>query len=224
MQPISLLIADDHELLRKSFISLLERFDFIKVVGEAGDGRALLDLLKTTPVDLVILDLEMPVMNGYEALEIISKRFPEVKVIILSMHADPFLSHELMLKGARACVPKTCNVDTLIKTVRGVYETGYHFSKDVSKALLLGSMRQASINPLLHEQSLTQRELEVLRLLFTGLTNKEVASRLNITPRTVDFHRSNLYSKTNSSNITELVRFAISNGLVEIAMDKLVRK
>jgi DNA-binding NarL/FixJ family response regulator len=216
-QSVRLAIAEDHELIRKSLIALLKGFKEITVVGEVGNGKALIDLLKSKPVDVVLLDFEMPVMNGPQALKVITQRFPTVKVIMLSMHNDFHSVYEMMMSGARAYLPKNCDVKTLINTITTVKNHGYYFCNHVSKAILNGSMHQASINPLLNEKALSDREIEVLQLLCYGKTNKEIALALFITPRTVDFHRGNLYTKTKSSNIAELIRYSIKNGLVSYA-------
>ena len=213
---IRIVLAEDQELVRKSLVSLFREFPGMTVVGEACNGKVLIDLLKATPADIVLLDSEMPVMNGVQALEIINKRFPDVKVIVLSMHNDMNLIYEFMMLGARAYLPKNSDVETLMSTIRTVKNYGYYFCQNVANALLKGSMKHSSINPLMNERSLTSREMQILQKLCDGQSNKEIASTLSITPRTVDFHRGNIYSKTGSANIADLIHYSIKNGLVSV--------
>lgn len=213
-QSIKIVLAEDQELIRKSLASLLREVPGLSIAGEAANGKVLIELLKTEQADIVLLDFEMPVMNGLEAMEILNKRFPKTKVIMLSQHNEMGLVYELMLLGARAYLPKGCDVDTLVKAIFTVHSFGYYFDEYVSNALLKGSMKSQAVNPLLSEKALSEREMEILQHLCAGLTNKEIAAQLHIAARTVDFHRANIYSKTGSANIADLVRYSIRNGLV----------
>jgi DNA-binding NarL/FixJ family response regulator len=210
---IRVILTEDQELMRKSLAALLNDFEQISVIGEASTGKDLVQLLKTVKPDVVLLDVEMPIMNGLEAMGIIKTRFPQVKVIVLSMHTEDVLITDFMTRGARAYLPKGCDVETLITTIENVHKNGFHFTENVSKAMLGHITREKSVNPFLSEQSLTEREMEVLRALCEGKTNKEIAQQLKLTPRTVDFHRANIYTKTKSRNVAELVKYAIKNGM-----------
>ncbi|MCC6371159.1 MAG: response regulator transcription factor, partial [Bacteroidia bacterium] len=211
---IKVVIAEDQELMRKSLIALLSDYEHFLVVGEASNGKELLQLLKTVKPDIVLLDVEMPVMNGLEAISILNVRFPTIRVIILSMHNDSGLIVDFMTRGARAYLPKGCDVDTMINTMEMVQKNGFHFSDKVSKAMLTSVMTEKNAYPFLEELSLIDRELEIMRELCEGKTNKEIADTLKITPRTIDFHRTNIYTKTKSRNLAELVKYAIKHGLV----------
>lgn len=212
---IKVVIAEDQELMRKSLIALLSDYEHFLVVGEASNGKELLQLLKTVKPDIVLLDVEMPVMNGLEAISILNVRFPTIRVIILSMHNDSGLIVDFMTRGARAYLPKGCDVDTMINTMEMVQKNGFHFSDKVSKAMLTSVMTEKNAYPFLEELSLSDRELEIMRELCEGKTNKEIADTLKITPRTIDFHRTNIYTKTKSRNLAELVKYAIKHGLVD---------
>ncbi|MGZ3900991.1 MAG: response regulator [Bacteroidia bacterium] len=211
---IRVIIVEDKELMRRSFIALLKEDKSVRVIADVANGKELLDTLKQTIPDIVLLDIEMPVMNGKEALEIINKRFPDIKVIMLSMHSGPHFISELMSRGARAFIPKDCDPDSLFAAIHTVHKEGYYFDKTISEAMLRGLQREKSINPLLNELSLSEREIEILKELCQGKTNKEIADTLKITSSTVDYHRSNIYKKTQSKNITDLLKYAIRNGLV----------
>jgi two-component system response regulator DegU len=213
---VKLILAEDQKLMRKSLISLLKEFPKVEVVGEAGNGKELLDLLKHVQADLLLLDLEMPIMNGIQALEIINIRYPQIKVVILSMHHEAMLVCDLLTRGAKGYLPKDCDVNTLITTIMAIHKDGYYHTEAISKALLTGLIKEKSINPHFDELALSEREIEILKELCLGKTNKEVALLLNITARTVDFHRGNIYSKTKSRNIAELVKYSIKNGIINV--------
>jgi DNA-binding NarL/FixJ family response regulator len=213
---IKLIIAEDQELMRKSFIALLKEDQDFEIIAEASNGKELLEILKHTTPDVVLLDIEMPVMNGREALEIINKRFPDVKVIMLSMHAGPHFISELMARGARAFLPKNCDPDALFEAIHTVSSEGYYFDKSISEAMLRGLQREKSINPLLEELSLSDRETEILKEICEGKTNRQIAEALNISIGTVDFHRGNIYKKTRSKNLVELLKYAIKNGIISL--------
>lgn len=202
--------------MRKSFIALLKEDESFEIIGEGSNGKELLDLLKSNLPDIVLLDIEMPVMNGVEALEIINKRFPELKVIMLSMHAGPAFISELMARGARAFLPKNCDAETFFEAIHVVHSEGYYFDKSVSQAMLRGLQREKAINPLLDELSLSDREIEILKEICDGKTNKQIADQLKISASTVDFHRGNIYKKTKSKNITDLLKYSIKNGIISL--------
>lgn len=215
-EKIRVVVAEDQHLMRKSLISLFRDYPKIELVGEAGNGRELLDLLKETSADIVLLDVEMPVMSGPEALDIMVKRYPGLRVVILSLHYDPMLIYDLMTRGACGYLSKNAGVEAMITTLTETYHNGYYHSNDVSQALLLGARREKALNPLLEEQALTEREIEILKCLCNGKTNKEIAVILKITASTVDFHRGNIYAKTKSANIVDLVKYSIRHGFITV--------
>lgn len=211
---IKIIVADDHELVRQGFISLLKCDSRISVIGEAENGRLLLDLIKLNEPDIVLVDLEMPVMNGAEALTIIKKRFPHIGVIIVSMHYTSSLVSEYLARGAGAYLYKNVTFETLLDAIDSVKAKGQYFDQAASNAMLHGLKAQKGINSALDELCLTEREIDVLKLLCKEKTNKEVGAILSITPSTVDFHRRNIYSKTKCKNIAGLVKYAIRNGII----------
>jgi DNA-binding NarL/FixJ family response regulator len=188
-----------------------------QVIAEAANGKELLEQLKTCSPDVVLLDIEMPVMNGKEALEIINKRFPGVKVVMLSMHSGSNFISELMARGARAFIPKDCDPDSLFEAIHTVHTEGYYFDKSISEAVLRGLQHEKSINPILESLALSDREIEILKELCEGKTNKEIAADLKIASSTVDFHRGNVYKKTGSKNIIDLIKYAIKYGIISLS-------
>jgi DNA-binding NarL/FixJ family response regulator len=212
---IGVVVAEDQELMRTALISLLNENKKITVTGEAENGKKVLDLLKNGKTDIVLMDLEMPVMNGRECLGIIRKKFPDVKVVILSMYDEEALVIDLITQGANAYLSKGCSSTVLYEAILTVYKEGAYFDRNVSKAMLSNLLRQKGINPLMDELSLSKRELEVMQELCRGKTNKEIADGFRISSSTIDFHRSNIYKKTKSKNITDLVKYAIRHKFID---------
>ena|SRR6218665_2266453 len=213
---IKIAMADDHRLVRKALKVLLECQPRLKVVAEASNGKELIEVLKSSSPDIVLLDVEMPIMNGFETLGIICKRFPETKVIMLSLHNEKTMMAELIAIGARAFVSKSAPEELLVKAINNVHTAGYYFDQDLSLAMLRELQNEKTINPLLDELSLSKREMEILKELCHGKTNKQIANSCHITMTTVNFHRANIYRKTKSHNITDLIKYSIKNGMMQV--------
>lgn len=214
---IKVVIAEDQELMRKALISLLEEDQRIRIIAEAENGKKLMEVLlksRHDQPDIVLLDLEMPVMNGKESLELIRKKYSKVKTIILSVHHEEAIMLDMMTSGASAYLSKGCSASTLFEAIHTVHKEGAFFDKDTSRAMFSGLLKR-SVNPLFDEHSLSKRETEIVQELCKGKTNKEVAAALNITTSTVDFHKGNIYKKTKSKNMADLVRYAIKNKIID---------
>lgn len=208
MEPrIRIILAEDKALMRKSLIALLKEYPQFEVVGEAVNGKELLELLKKVDTDIVLMDIKMPVMSGTEALKIMQLRFPSVKVIILSVHNDIAYIKDSIALGARGYLAKDCSPEQLMTTIVKIYKNGFYLAEDVSKHLLYDSVYGGTM----YRQALSNRETEVLKELCTGKTEKEIAQKLNISPHTVHFHRVNIYTKTNSHNLADLLKYASEN-------------
>jgi DNA-binding NarL/FixJ family response regulator len=210
---IRVVIAEDHELVRQGFIVLIEEHPRIKVVGQACNGKELLDVLKTTEADVVITDLEMPVMNGDEAFIIIRQRFSDIKVIILSMHYTDALVTDFISKGAAAYLGKGCNDEEFGIAICSAYDKGYYYNNENALAMSKQLQGQSTFTPF-NKITLTEREIEILKCICEDMTNKEIAERLKIEPTTVDFHRQNIYKKTNCKKPAGLALYAVRNGLI----------
>jgi DNA-binding NarL/FixJ family response regulator len=210
---IRVAFAEDHPVVRQGYISLLKKHPRIKIVGEAGDGKEALELLKKVKADILIMDLEMPVMNGDEAFTVIRKRFPEVKIIFLSMHGGSVLIANFMSKGAGGFLSKGCDIEELEKAICEVYDKGRYFNEDCSTAMCNELIGKNSFKAF-EQFALTERELEILKLICKDKTNKEIGSLLSIEPRTVDFHRRNIYQKTKCKKPAALALYAVRNGIV----------
>ena len=208
---IKLLLADDHQLVRKGFRALLEELDFVEIVGEAANGREVIQLLRNgAKPDVALLDYEMPFMNGLEATEQIKRDFFGVKVIMLTMLHDRELIQEAVDKGVSGFLFKNASLDELGDAIRRVARGEPYFASEVALALLQPAAHPAAA--LLAQ--LTEREIEILRLVATGLSSTEIGQRLFISPRTVDTHRNNIIQKLNVPGIAGLVQFALKNKLI----------
>lgn len=208
MNRIKVLLVDDHQIIVDGLKSLLKDSADIMVAGEANNGREALRILNFLGIDVVLMDVDMPVMNGIDALKEIAKLYPRTSVIILSMHQEAGMIKSLMNLGAKGYLLKSSSKDELISGIRKVADGQSYFSTDVTLSLLSsGSGNQQN-------EILTDRETEILRLIAEGFSNKEIGSKLFISHRTVDTHRTNLMKKLDVNNIAGLISYAIRNGIV----------
>lgn len=211
MNKIKVLLTDDHQIIIDGLKSLLKNSDEIVVAAEANNGREALRILELLSIDVVLMDIDMPVLNGIETLKEIRKQFRNVKVIILSMHNEAGMIKSLMDIGANGYLLKSCSQDELIGAIKKVFTGQNYFSTDVTLALLNTS---GTSNPEQKNELLTDRETEILKLIAAGFSNKEIGDQLFISHRTVDTHRTNLMKKLDVNNIAGLISYAIRNGIV----------
>ncbi len=210
-QKIRILLADDHHLVRKGFRALLEELDFAEVTGEAANGQELIGLLRRgVKAEVVLLDYEMPVLNGLETLEQIKRDFFGLKVILLTMLNQRELIQKAVEKGVDGFLFKNASLDELSEAIRRVARGETYFASEVTLTLLkpVQNPDQALL------QHLTEREIEVLRLVAQGFSSTEIGAQLFISPRTVDTHRNNLIQKLDVNGIAGLVQFALRNKLI----------
>lgn len=213
MKNINIGIADDHRLFREGIRMIVSEMPGIALCLEATDGEELLDQLATTSVDIVLLDLEMKKINGIETLKKIRGQYPDVKVIILSMHTEPGMINHLMKLGANGYLVKDTQKDELEKAIHEVSNKGTYFNEYVSSSLLMG-LKNGNAKPTLTIQ-LSVREKEVLSLICAELTTQEIAEKLFISQRTVEGHRKNLCAKLDVKNTAGLVKKAIALKFIE---------
>jgi Response regulator containing a CheY-like receiver domain and an HTH DNA-binding domain len=211
MNRINVLLTDDHQIIIDGLKSLLKNQDDINVIAEANNGREAIRLLGLLSVDVVLMDIDMPVLNGIDALKEIKKQFGKVKVIILSMHNEAGMIKSLIDIGANGYLLKSCSQDELIDAIQKVAAGQSYFSADVTLALIKPSNGS---NPEQKNELLTDRETEILKHIAGGFSNKEIGDQLFISHRTVDTHRTNLMKKLQVNNIAGLISYAIRNGIV----------
>lgn len=213
---IRLLLVDDHPVVRKGICSCLARQPEFEVVGEAADGlEALRQVAALTP-DIVLMDLNMPRMGGLEATKRLHAEHPQVKVLILSVQGDKPTVTQIIRSGACGYVLKDTPTEDLIHAIRVVHRGDAFFSPNVARLLLnqyITETAGAGDGPL---RQLTAREIEVLTLIAEGLSNKEAASQLNVSVRTVEAHRERIMRKLNLRSVVGLTKFAIQQRLVSV--------
>jgi RNA polymerase sigma factor (sigma-70 family) len=215
MKKIRILLADDHGLVRKGLRLLLERETDFEVVGEAADGREAARLAETLEPNIVVMDIAMPQLNGIDATAQIVKRNPRIGVIILSMHSDEGYLMRALTAGARGYLLKDSAEPDLLRAVRVVAEGKPFFSPAIAAALLEDYVRQLQQRGLQDTyELLTDREKEILQLLAEGKSNKEVASLLNLSPYTVETHRTHIMQKLNLHNTAEIVLYAVRKKII----------
>jgi DNA-binding NarL/FixJ family response regulator len=209
------LIVDDHTLLRAGLRSLLAQDPTIEIVGEAADGRDAVRAVGQLSPNLVLMDLTMPGMNGIEAVTEIKRRYPEVRVLVMTLHTSEDFIHASLRAGADGYILKDATHDELRVAIRSVLMGKTYLSMDVSGKVVsgyLGGGKSASGSSVF--DTLTHREREILKLVAEGRPNKGIAEFLNLSVKTVEKHRSNLMSKLDVHNAAGLTAFAIEKGLL----------
>lgn len=215
MITISILLADDHTVMRSGLRVLLERQPGMEVVGEAADGRQAIEMAEALCPAVAVLDIAMPNLNGIEATRQISAKSLRTAVIILSMHADESYVLRALKAGAKGYLLKDAPESDLISAIRAVHEGKAYFSPAISRMLVDDYMRQLQHRGVEDSyELLTDREREVLQLLAEGRSNKEVASYLKLSLYTIETHRSNILQKLNLHGTPELILYAVRKGIV----------
>lgn len=212
MRQIQVLVADDHALVRAGIRALLERIDRVQVVGEAGDGLQALELIKELGPDVVLLDLTMPGLSGFEVLKETSERFPDVNMIVLSVHDTAEYAIHALRSGASGYLPKSAASVELEVAIQRVMRGEKYVSPRIAPEASLefsGGESEATVE-------LTPRQLEVITLISEGSSTKDIARALNISIKTVETHRAQLMERLNIHEVAGLVRYAIKKGLVKI--------
>ena len=220
VKPVRLILADDHTLVRAGIRALLEKLPWVEVVGEAGDGREVLNLVKLHRPDVVLMDITMPGLNGLEAAERMAKEFPDVRVIILSMHNNEEYYWRALKAGAAGYLLKKAATVELETALQRVVHGEIYLSREISARLI----KKLPLNGIANRKSpleeLTGRQREVLQLIAEGQNTKQIAEILKVSPKTVEYHRMKLMDCLNIHDVPGLVRFALRVGL--IPQEKLV--
>ncbi len=214
MSRIKVAIVDDHSLFRNGLKLLLSGYPEIEVVGESSNGKEFLDDLSHTMPDIVLMDIEMPVMNGIDATTESLKKYPGMKIITLSMFGEEEYYYKMIDAGVKGFVLKNSDIDEVVKAIQTVMADGTYFSQELLLNVVK-KFRDVRKTEQLHVQ-LSQREIEIIELICKGLSNQEIADTLHISKRTVDKHRANILSKTDTNNTASLVMFAVEHKLIEL--------
>jgi DNA-binding NarL/FixJ family response regulator len=216
MKKIRIILADDHPGYRSGIKAYLSEEEQLQVIAEAGNGRELLDQLKKALPDIVLLDISMPVMDGYEALTVIKRRYPEVKVILLSQYYNKKSVPFYVKTGALSFLDKGIDQEELIKAIRVVHNGKYYFSDTTAE--LIEFIIHKNVGK---QDELTDKEILVVRMLCKGKSNKEIAQELSISANTVAFHRNNIYKKAQAKNTVGLVFYAIQKGIILVPDNRI---
>jgi DNA-binding NarL/FixJ family response regulator len=209
IQEIKIIIADDHRVFIDGMLALLKEFPEMKVIAEAENGHRLVELVVKHQPDMVLTDIQMPLKDGIEATKEIHKLFPGIKIIALSMMNESIYIKKMLEAGASGYILKTVNKEELISSIRKVAAGEKYFSPEVTAQLMNNfSDKSSQSNP---ADVLTKREKEILTLIAQGLTDKEIAEKIFLSPLTITTHRKNILSKLGLKNKVELTRFAMEN-------------
>ena len=213
MNPITILLADDHDVVRKGMKMLLEDETDVKVIGEASDGLEAIERVKLLMPNVVILDLTMPRMTGIEAAKIISEQYPEVKILIFSMHNNREYIISSVENGANGYLLKDTGKEELMRAIKVVSEGRKYFPPEISEVIIdellakNASNQDNSGKPIF--QKITPKEKQILGMIVQGFNSREIADKLFLSIRTVDNHRANMMKKTKAKNTADLVMMAI---------------
>lgn len=216
MSEITVAIADDHQLFRKGVIHSLSAYSQIRFVVEAGNGDELLALLATHPIQVVLMDLKMPGKDGIETTKIISREYPAIKVLVVSMHEDERFVHHLMENGAHGYLLKNAEPQEMLNAITEVVKKGYYLNDFVNRVLLRNAgQKQKILPPLEQDRVLSEREKMVLRLICMEFTAQEIAQKMELSSRTVEAIKDRLMDRFGAKNTAGLVFFAVRNNLID---------
>jgi DNA-binding NarL/FixJ family response regulator len=214
MEKIRVVLVDDHVLFLNGLKLLLDTYDNIEIVGEANDGKQYIELAQNINHDIVLMDINMPVMHGVDATKKINELKKNVKVIALSMFGEEEYYYKMIDAGVSGFLLKNSDISELTNAIKMVHEGGKYFSQELLYNVVKNIKKTEEI---VDAQSLlSEREIEILFHVCKGLSNTEIAENLNISKRTVDKHRANLLEKTKSKNTVALVMFAVKNKLISL--------
>ncbi len=212
--PLTLLLADDHQIVRQGLRELLKREPDFRLVGEAADGREAVDLVSQLQPDILVLDLMLPHLNGLEVARRASESSPRTRIVVLSMHTSPSYVVAALKAGASGYVQKEASSDELVAAIRKVADGQRYLSSSISEESLLAYQQRAKGKTLDPYDTLTDREREVLQLTAEGLTGNQISTRLHISPRTVETHRKHVTEKLGLRNHKDLIRYAVKRRII----------
>jgi DNA-binding NarL/FixJ family response regulator len=217
MKKIKIILVDDHALFRDGIKSILDEEESILVIDEAPDGKMLFEKLQKQEPDLIITDISLPDISGIEITRRLTKLYPNIKVLMLSMHNNEEFILSSLQAGAVGYLSKDINSHELMQAINSVMSGSLYFNKEISQTII-NNYRSGNTKSTesVSNFNLTDRELEVIKLIGEGLINKEIADKLNISIRTVDAHKNHIMHKLDLKSTVDLVKYAIKNKLIEI--------
>jgi DNA-binding NarL/FixJ family response regulator len=210
-----IIIVDDHLIFRQGLTSIITSENIATVVGEASNGIEFIELISKMKPDIVLMDIDMPHMNGLDATEKAMQLIPELKIIVFSMFSDEEYYHKMIERGVKGFILKTSGINELENAIHEVMKGESYFSNELLRKII-SNFEQQNNNEQSKKEILSEREIEVLQQICLGLSTDEIGKKLFISPKTVKTHKSNLLAKTISKNTPALILYAIKNKIVEI--------
>ena len=213
---IQILITDDHQLFREGIVNLLAASPQIKVVGQAGNGQEAIEMARTLKPDVVIMDLSLPVVNGVDATRILHQELPDIKILVLSMHADKHFIKEALEAGASGYLFKNCTYSQLIEAINTVYQGKKYLSAKITEVLIDDYLNKDE-DAMGIQQELTERESEILKLIAEGVSARDISAQLFISVKTVGTHKQHLLEKLKLKSTVDIIKYAIKKGIISLA-------
>jgi DNA-binding NarL/FixJ family response regulator len=216
-EPIKVIIADDHVLYRAGVKTALSAKKDVKVIAEADNGMHLLNMLKMVPTDVILLDIQMPIMDGITALPEIKKLYPHIKIIMLTMMDDHSMITKLMEIGANSYLTKTSDSEIIYEAIKTCFEQEYYFNSLTNKALLTNLKQRNDVTPqklMQQEAHLSEKEMLILKLMCEEKSTKEIADLVDLSPRTVEAIRDKLKVKTGAKSTAGLIMYAVKHNIL----------
>jgi DNA-binding NarL/FixJ family response regulator len=225
MKRITVLLAEDHQIVREGFIALLKHESDIEVIGEAANGREAVKLTRKLRPAVVVMDIAMPLLNGLEAARQIRKDFPDTRVLFLSAHSDDAYVEEVAVLGATGFLLKQTSSENLATAIREIQKGNSFYSHAISRRVQNRTQKSQDREGSFKKKNnrLSSREMEVLQLIAEGKPNKQVAAELGVSFKTVDKHRQNLMNKLDIHDVAGLTRYAIAEGIIESTVRLTIR-
>jgi len=215
MEKPKVIIVDDHLIFRQGLATIISTENIATVIGDASNGKEFIDILEFLTPDLVLMDIDMPYMNGMEATQKALELMPNLKIIAVTMFGEEEYYYKMIELGVKGFILKTSGINEIEKAINDVMKGESYFSNELLRKII-NSIGRKNNRALTTKTILTDRELEVLKLICVGLTTDEIAQKLYISPKTVKSHRSNLLEKTNCKNTPEMIIFALKNKYIEL--------
>jgi len=214
----NILLVDDHKLFREGLRFVISQLDGYKVVGEASNGKEFLDMIDSLSVDIVLMDISMPGIDGIVATTKAMEKYPDLKIIALTMFCDEEYYYKMIQAGVSGYILKESGKEELATALKTVITGENYFSQKLLRSIILNlnSSKTVKISNTKNEIKLTPRETEILKLICQGLSNAEISEKISLSTRTVEGHKSNLISKTGVKNSVSLVMFALKNHLIDL--------
>lgn len=217
MKTIKIILLDDHQMFRDGVKAVLCDEEQVEVIGEPGLGKELFALLERVTPDLLITDISLPDISGIEVAARVSSLYPEIKILMLSMHTSEEFIVRALEAGANGYLPKDTSMNELLDAIYTIYDGENYFNKDISNTILRSFTSKPKTTAAENRyENLTKREKEIFELVVDGLTNKEVAEKLFISIRTVDSHKTNILQKLELKSTVELVKYALKHKLAQL--------